>query len=430
MDADIICLWPGSVASIPAGWSRASTLDKKHLKGITDNTTDPGGTGGTASHTHSSPVHNHVSGHTHQVSGVAYNPNLVTASSGTVTGSHGHNAGTSSNFNSNNDNSTVTLNAASNDPAYLTAIAIKASGASDFPDGCMLLFNDLVPPAGWSLCDGSGGTTDMSAKYMKIADSGLGGGSTGGGNTHTHTNANHNHTFPSHTHTGNVASTSGSTGGGGSPTRSLMKTHNHAYTTDGNTDSSSSDSVTIGTNSLEPLYITIAIIENTSGAGSLEYGLIAIWIGLLINIPADWVLCDGTNGTPDLTGKFIKGTKTSIGDTGGNTSVHTHSPSTHTHTHTGHNHSGSTTGPAGSSGAVVQGTGQRGANLSHTHVLSVGTVPPTCSAYTITLNALSSTADQLPEYYEVAYIQFRGGGIPPTLTPRYSALIFQNPGII
>jgi hypothetical protein len=28
--------------------------------------------------------------------------------------------------------------------------------------------------------------------------------------------------------------------------------------------------------------------------------------GLLNNIPVGWVICDGTNGTPDLRGRFIR----------------------------------------------------------------------------------------------------------------------------
>ena len=34
---------------------------------------------------------------------------------------------------------------------------------------------------------------------------------------------------------------------------------------------------------------------------------IQIWSGLLINIPQGWQLCDGTNGTPDFTDKFLLG---------------------------------------------------------------------------------------------------------------------------
>lgn len=36
-------------------------------------------------------------------------------------------------------------------------------------------------------------------------------------------------------------------------------------------------------------------------------GLISMWSGALVDIPSGWALCDGTNGTPDLSGKFIAG---------------------------------------------------------------------------------------------------------------------------
>ena len=36
-------------------------------------------------------------------------------------------------------------------------------------------------------------------------------------------------------------------------------------------------------------------------------GLIGIWKGLQSTIPAGWVICDGTNNTPDLRNKFIRG---------------------------------------------------------------------------------------------------------------------------
>ena len=34
-------------------------------------------------------------------------------------------------------------------------------------------------------------------------------------------------------------------------------------------------------------------------------GVIVMWSGSIANIPDGWALCDGTNGTPDLTGRFI-----------------------------------------------------------------------------------------------------------------------------
>ena len=52
-------------------------------------------------------------------------------------------------------------------------------------------------------------------------------------------------------------------------------------------------------------------------------GMIMIWSGDSSNVPDGWVLCDGTNGTPDLSDKFVLGAGNthSVGDTGGSDSV-------------------------------------------------------------------------------------------------------------
>lgn len=36
-------------------------------------------------------------------------------------------------------------------------------------------------------------------------------------------------------------------------------------------------------------------------------GTILLWSGAVVDIPARWHLCDGTNGTPDLVNKFVVG---------------------------------------------------------------------------------------------------------------------------
>ena len=48
-------------------------------------------------------------------------------------------------------------------------------------------------------------------------------------------------------------------------------------------------------------------------------GGIIIWSGSVNDIPAGWVLCDGSNGTPDLRDRFVlgAGNNYTVGATGG-----------------------------------------------------------------------------------------------------------------
>lgn len=51
----------------------------------------------------------------------------------------------------------------------------------------------------------------------------------------------------------------------------------------------------------------------------LPTGLISMWHGTLANIPSGWLLCDGTNSTPDLRDRFVRGAAAAAnpGATGG-----------------------------------------------------------------------------------------------------------------
>ena len=157
-------------------------------------------------------------------------------------------------------------------------------------------------------------------------------------------------------------------------------------------------------------------------------GGILMWSGIVATIPSGYALCDGSNGTPDLRGKFIIGAGGSYSPaaTGGaatvtlveaNLPAHTHTCTgataaggghTHTATDSGHTHSYlksvATGGIAGGTGALdgnsSDSTGSGSANItvstaaSHTHDIS------------LTLgNTGSGTAlDILPPYFALAYI--------------------------
>ena len=80
----------------------------------------------------------------------------------------------------------------------------------------------------------------------------------------------------------------------------------------------------------------------TAADAAFPSGGIIIWSGAQAAIPTGWYLCDGTNGTPNLTDRFVVGAGStySVNDTGGSADAtlvsHTH---TATVTDPGHTHS-------------------------------------------------------------------------------------------
>jgi hypothetical protein len=66
---------------------------------------------------------------------------------------------------------------------------------------------------------------------------------------------------------------------------------------------------------------TLYIYDGTewTQVGGVPSGTIAMWHGLIADIPYGWTLCDGTDGTPDLREKFVRGApdETEAGGTGG-----------------------------------------------------------------------------------------------------------------
>lgn len=77
-------------------------------------------------------------------------------------------------------------------------------------------------------------------------------------------------------------------------------------------------------------------VNNNLPGGNIPVGGIIIWSGAVVDIPANWQLCDGTNGTPNLRNRFVYGAGSGGGyqnpdATGGTTTknlAHTHADGT------------------------------------------------------------------------------------------------------
>ena len=65
------------------------------------------------------------------------------------------------------------------------------------------------------------------------------------------------------------------------------------------------------------------IIDSSGNASAFVTGMIILWYGDTTNIPGGWVLCNGSNSTPDLRDRFIigAGNNFTAGSTGGSNSV-------------------------------------------------------------------------------------------------------------
>lgn len=157
-------------------------------------------------------------------------------------------------------------------------------------------------------------------------------------------------------------------------------------------------------------------VNSSSITSSLEYrlsiiencltGIIVMWSGAIVDIPAGWYLCDGNNGTPNLRDKFIVGAGSSyaVANTGGSTTM--------THTHTGGGHVLTTNEmPSHThslSGIELYVVNSWGSNLE---LSKRGTGPATAvgstgggASHSHGATSGASNTENRPPYYSLAYI--------------------------
>ena len=127
-----------------------------------------------------------------------------------------------------------------------------------------------------------------------------------------------------------------------------------------------------------------ANVVTAIASSAVQSGVIQLWSGAISAIPAGYVICDGNNSTPNLTGKIIAhadadaaGTR-NVGSTGGadthtlteaELASHTHS---YTNTQQNGNQSSGTTYAASRYGATTgaAGSGNAHANVQAYHALA------------------------------------------------------------
>ena len=151
------------------------------------------------------------------------------------------------------------------------------------------------------------------------------------------------------------------------------------------------------TNNVIGTYDNIAgiLTQIPTSSTVLPSGCILVWSGSVGSIPSGFVLCNGSNGTPDLRNSFVLGAGNSytVGQVGGSTDAIVVSH-THTVTDPGHLHNIASTGsgtiandsPSGATGASTATTASATTGIS---IVAAGT---------------SGVNANMPPYYALAYI--------------------------
>jgi hypothetical protein len=156
---------------------------------------------------------------------------------------------------------------------------------------------------------------------------------------------------------------------------------------------------------------TTAFVQSALSS-SFTTGMIMMWSGTIATIPSGWVLCNGSNSTPDLRNRFVIGAHTDSAGvaystvTGSNTQTGgTKDTAVVSHTHTatvsdpGHAHSL----VAGLTGSDLVGGGSNQIYTRTTSASTTGTASTGISVSNSTEGS-SGTNQNLPPYYALAFI--------------------------
>lgn len=143
--------------------------------------------------------------------------------------------------------------------------------------------------------------------------------------------------------------------------------------------------------------------------GLVPSGAILMWSGSVGAIPTGWYLCNGLNGTPDLTNRFVLGAGDvyAVGASGGSADAvvvsHTHVVQGNTNTAGNHSHNTLWTWYDGGAGRGLVDPVNPGSGS-----YAVPTTEAGAHSHTITVSASSTgesgTGKRMPPYYALCYI--------------------------
>lgn len=145
-------------------------------------------------------------------------------------------------------------------------------------------------------------------------------------------------------------------------------------------------------------------------ANGIPSGAIVLWSGSVASIPSGWLLCNGSNGTPDLRDRFVVGAGSSyaVNATGGSADAVVVS---HSHTFSGnalgdHSHTFTTnrTSKSGNATPFMLSDPNVGENFNGQGTFGTSAASAGTPTGTISTTGSSGTGANLPPYYALAYI--------------------------
>ena len=129
----------------------------------------------------------------------------------------------------------------------------------------------------------------------------------------------------------------------------------------------------------------------SSGGSSIPSGVILMWHGKETDIPSGWHLCDGTNNTPDLRGKFVLAASSTYGagTSGGSNTINISQAQMPSHSHNYTNGTGTVALPQLTTSGNASTVTVRGTNTAQTATTTTGS---------------SQAVTVMPPYYALCYI--------------------------